>query len=59
MIIDPPEVALCTWCDGGLIVTIAAISDCSGVTHEITGNQRYSIEIDCPRCGKTGEEPTE
>ncbi len=55
--IDPPEITLCTWCDGGLIVTVAAISDCAGRTHVLEGNDQYKFEIDCPHCGKTGEEP--
>ena len=56
--IDPPDEPMaCTWCDAGLIVTVAAISDCSGIAHNLTGNQRFSIEIDCPRCAASGSEP--
>ena len=54
--IDPPDEPMaCTWCDGDLIVTVAAIFDCSGIVHNLTP-QRW-IEIDCPRCRNTGSEP--
>ena len=54
--IDPPDEPMaCTWCDAGLIVTVAAIFDCSGTVHKL-GNKDW-IEIDCPRCGNTGSEP--
>ena len=58
--IDPPDEPMaCTWCDGYLIVTVAAILDCSGNCFELTGHQRDSIEIACPRCGNSGSEPAQ
>ena len=55
--IDPPDQpAECLWCDGTLIVTVAAISDCVGAPHTITGNLR-DLQIECPRCDGSGNEP--
>jgi phage FluMu protein Com len=66
--IDPPDEPMaCTWCDGDLIVTVAAIFDCSGIVHNLTPQpwieiacpRRFWIEIDCPRCRNTGSEPAQ
>ena len=57
--IDPPDQPLeCQWCDGQCQVTVHAILDvCNQVQTVWSLPNATGIEVDCPRCDGTGNEP--
>jgi len=57
---QPSEPVLCDWCDGCGAVSVASIHDAGGKVQMIadpTGHYIYNVEVPCPRCCGTGEEP--
>lgn len=56
--LEPPDIALCTWCDGDGKVEVASVRTCTGVVVEVTGMWgNMAKTIDCPRCAGSGAEP--
>jgi hypothetical protein len=59
--VDPPEMPLCSWCDGTTKVWVHSIINASTdepviITLDSPG-RLADYEIACPRCDGTGEEP--
>ena len=57
--IDPPDQPLeCRWCDGQTKVTVHAILDVASQVQTVWSLPNATgIEVDCPRCDGTGNEP--
>ena len=57
--IDPPDPPLeCSWCDGQCQVTLHAVLDVSGQVQTVWSlPNATNMEVDCPRCDGTGNEP--
>lgn len=56
--VDPPDPPMeCTWCDGGLVVAVGSIISPGGEIHSMELWAGDEIEIECPHCDGTGDEP--
>ena len=57
--IDPPDPPLeCRWCDGQCRVTVHAVLDVAGQVQTVWSlPNATNMEMDCPRCDGTGNEP--
>ena len=57
--LEPPDPPLeCRWCDGQCRVTVHAILDVGNEVQTVWSLPNATgIEVDCPRCDGTGNEP--
>ena len=57
--IDPPDQPLeCQWCDGQCQVTVHAVLDVRNQVQTVWSlPNATNMEVDCPRCDGTGNEP--
>ena len=56
---EPPDPPLeCQWCDGQCRVTVHNVLDVAGQVQSVWSlPNATSVEVDCPRCDGTGNEP--
>lgn len=56
--VDPPDPPMeCTWCQGFAVVAVATIVTADGTVKNTDAWHGNELEIPCPHCDGTGEEP--